>query len=343
MTQPDTGTVGSERSRLLCLTPMKNEAWIARRYVAANATWADVLLVADQGSTDETATHLASHPNVRHIPNGSRDYDERHRQSLLIDAARQFEGRRILIALDADEALSANARDTEEWTTLTNAAPGTVLRFKWVNILPGFEQAWIPPGHRVFGFVDDGTPHEADRIHSTRVPSPDGAPVIDFEDIVVLHFQYVSWDRMASKNRWYQAWETIERPERSALDVFRQYHHMLGSWDASEMVPLRPEWLDGYTKVGIDYASLRSEDFPWWDREVLGWLLEHGTARFRRAAIWDRNWQDVACAMAMPSEALADPRSRIEKLVHRYLAATQHRRSSIDVRILERCLRMAGW
>ena len=329
--------------QLLCLTPMKNEAWIATRYAAANATWADLLLVSDQGSTDGTEDCLAGHDKVRLVPNRSREFDERHRQLLLIDAARQVDGPRTLVALDADEALSANARDSTEWDKLRGAPPGTVLRFKWVNILPDCQRAWIPAGHRVFGFVDDGTPHNAERIHSTRVPSPDGAPVIDFEEIVVLHFQYVAWDRMVSKNRWYQAWETLERPERGPLDVFRQYHHMLGSWDPSEIVPLKPEWLEGYLRQGIDFTTLRCEEVPWWDRELLDWLLEHGTKRFRRCAIWDRNWRDVARSVGEPVDSLTDPRSRFDRFVHRYLAATQHRRSSIDVRIAERCLRMGGW
>jgi hypothetical protein len=329
--------------QLLCLTPMRNEAWVAALYVAANATWADMLLVSDQGSTDGTAGLLSGRDKVRLVPNRSREFDERHRQLLLIDAAREVDGPRTLVALDADEALSANARESAEWARLRGAQPGTVLRFKWVNILPDCKRAWVPPGHRVFGYVDDGASHNPERIHSTRVPSPEGAPVLDFEEIVVLHFQYMAWDRMISKNRWYQAWEALERPERGPLDVFRQYHHMLGSWDQSEIVPVKPEWLDGYLRLGIDFTRLRSAKDLWWDREVLNWLLEHGTERFRRYAIWEQNWREVARSLGEPFDSLGDPRSRFDRFVHRYLAATQHRRSSLDVRVVERCLRMGGW
>jgi hypothetical protein len=334
---------GKALHQLLCLTPVRNEAWIADRYAAANATWADQLLVADQGSTDGTSELLARHSKVRLIANESPEYDERHRQLLLIAAARRIAGSRLMLALDADEALSANARDSSEWALLTNAEPGTVLRFKWVNVLPGFKRAWIPQDHRVFGFVDDGSDHRPDRIHSTRVPQPIGAPVIDFHDIVVLHFQYVAWERMLSKHRWYQAWETLERPDRGALDVFRQYHHMLGSWNDAEIVALDPQWLEGYQRQGIDYESLQAEDVTWWDAEILRWLKQHGVERFRQTAIWDRDWREVARLTGVPDQSLEDPRSLIEVAVHKYLAATQHRRTSIDVRLAERCLRISGW
>ena len=62
----------------------------------------------------------------------------------------------FLLALDADEALSANCLESKEWKQIADAEPGTILRFRWVNILPGFKEAWIPPKYNAFGFVDDG-------------------------------------------------------------------------------------------------------------------------------------------------------------------------------------------
>src|SRR5438132_1512267 len=79
----------------------------------------------------------------------------------------------------------------------------------WIlgKILPGFRQAWIPSTPTAFGLVDDGADHSGARIHNPRLPWRQDCPVLDLEDIVVLHFQYVVWERMASKQRWYQAWE----------------------------------------------------------------------------------------------------------------------------------------
>src|SRR5262249_14720638 len=140
-------------ANLICVTPTRNEAWIIKQFLTAARTWADRIIVADQGSTDGTLEILGATPGVETVVNDSA-YDELQRQKLLISRAREIAGQRVLIALDADEALSANCLESPEWKRIRDAKPGTVLRFRWVNILPGFTRAWIPSGYGPFGFVD---------------------------------------------------------------------------------------------------------------------------------------------------------------------------------------------
>ncbi len=327
----------------ICVTPMRNEAWIADRFAAAATCWADRVIVADQLSTDGTPALLERVPGVSVVQNDSPVFDESHRQRLLLSKAREVPGRRILIGLDADEALSANCIGSRDWDRIANAAPGTVLRFRWVNILPGFTRAWIPPGFVPLGFVDDGSPHEGGKIHSPRVPQPAGAPTLDLEDIVVLHFQYVLWDRMASKQRWYQAWEYDQHRQKGPLEIFRQYNHMHGSWGSDEIFPVRPEWFANYEEKGIDFRSLKSEPVTWWDREVALMLSTRGPGHFRRVAVWDMDWNAVARRAGLRTGDLSDPRSPFEKLSHRILSATQNRRGNLAVRAFEHLLRRIGW
>ena len=327
----------------VCLTPTRNESWIIQRFLAASKLWASHIIVADQGSTDGTLQQLHDTAGVQTFSNDSPVYDEVRRQRLLIEQARKIPGRRLFIALDADEALSANCVRSKEWEKISEAAPGTVLRFRWVNVLPGFKEAWIPKERIACGFVDDGSEHTGTRIHSRRVPWPDGAPVIDFEDIVVLHFQFVVGDRVASKHRWYQAWERVNHPQKRALQIFREYHHMHGSWEKNEIHPLRPEWLDEYQRAGVDFRSLAGEEITWWDRELVQMLLEHGPQHFRKLAIWDKDWNEEARMMARGDVNLKDPRSTAEKVAHRLLTATQRHRSNWGVRGFEFLLRKLGW
>ncbi len=240
-----------------------------RQFLAATKCWASHIIIADQGSSDGTLQQLQNAPGVDVIINDSPIVDERHRQQLLIERARQIGGKRVLIALDADEALSANCLASSEWEELSKAKPGTVLRFRWANILPGFEKAWILPEPIPFGFVDDGSPHKPTRIHSRRIPWPDGAPVIDLHEVVVLHFQYVAWERMVSKQRFYQVWEFATHRQKTPLQIFREYNHMAGSWEPSEIQAIKPEWLAGYDHVGVDFRSLKSEAVTWWDQEIV--------------------------------------------------------------------------
>jgi len=330
-------------SRRICVTPVRNEAWIIDRFLAAARSWATDVIVADQGSTDGTLQRLQGTPGVTTVINDSPVFDEQHRQQLLLTHARRVPGRRVLIGLDADEALSANSVESSEWERIEKATPGTILRFRWVNILPGFEKAWIPPHRISCGFVDDGACHEGKRIHSPRVPNPPGAPVIDLDEIVVLHFQYVSWERMLSKQRWYQAWEWTQHRQKGALAVFREYNHMFGSWDSSEIHPVQPQWLEGYDAAGIGYRNLVKETVTWWDRAIVDILREQGPRALRKIAIWDQDWNAVATTIGRDDIDFSDPRSFGERLAHRVLKLTQHRRGALSTRAFERLLRMNGW
>jgi hypothetical protein len=331
------------RARRICVTPVRNESWIIQRFSAAAKTWADHIIVADQHSSDGTWEMLQSTPGVEVVRNDSASFDESHRQRLLLAQARRHEGNRILIGLDADEALSANHLSSRDWDDIHAAKPGTILRFRWANILPGFQRAWIPSQHVPFGFVDDGSEHHGRRIHSPRVPQPPNAPTLDLDDIVVLHFQYVAWERMASKQRWYQAWEYTQHQQKGPLDIFRQYHHMHGSWMDRELQAVHPEWLAGYVERGIDFRALASEPLTWWDREIIQMLCRHGPAYFRRIAIWNQDWNAVARRLGVNAPDLRDPRTSFEKAAHYLLSATQLYRRNWCVRGFERALRLAGW
>jgi hypothetical protein len=338
---PDTHCNGCRRR--ICVTPVRNEAWIIDQFVSAARLWATDIIVADQRSTDGTLEKLKATPGVDVVINDLPTFDESHRQRLLLDRARQTPGNRILIGLDADEALSANFSISKEWQQLEHATPGTILRFRWVNILPGFSHAWIPPGYRAFGFIDDGSEHRGRTIHSPRVPQPPGAPTLDLEDVVVLHFQYIAWERMLSKQRWYRAWEHITHRQKGPLQIFREYNHMNGGWHRSEIHEVNPEWLEGYARLGIDFRRIPTETVTWWDFEVLRLMQEHGPDRFRKIDIWDKDWTAVAALAASGHDNLSDPRSIFDKSAIRLLRATQQRRSNLAVRVLESVLRRAGW
>ena len=191
--------------------------------------------------------------------------------------------------------------------------------------------------------MDDGSDHHGKRIHSPRVPNPPGAPTIDLDDVVVLHFQYVAWERMVSKHRWYQAWEHVANQQKRPLQIFREYRHMYGSWDKSEIHPIKPEWLDGYRRLGIDFQAVSSEPVTWWDREVVHMLQQHGPEHFRKLDIWDKDWNAVAALTGTSRGELLDPRSMFDKAAHRLLKATQGHRSRLVVRAFEHALRTAGW
>jgi len=333
---------------LFCLTPCKDEAWILDQTIAAASTWADYVIVADQRSTDGSREIIEQHEKAVLVDNPGEKWDEKQRQHLLINTARQLpaSGKRILIALDADEALSANWMESPEWQRILAAPPGTVFGFLWANLMPDFQTAWVPRDDKKwFCVVDEGQPHDPILIHGPRIPFDEDAPRHLLHDIKVLHYQFADWERMRSKQRWYQSWEHLTFPEKSSVDIFRQYNHMYGILE-HELQPVEERWFIGYEQRGIDMRSVYTEGRYRWDAEVLDMIATHGADRLKRAAIWDdADWQGLAQTYTMPHppQVFADPRTAWERLIHRFLLASQARRHAFDIRAVHYALKLLGW
>lgn len=243
------------RPTIICLTPVKNEAWILDRFLQCASLWADHIIIADQSSEDHSLSIAKKYPKVIPIKNESTGYSEIERQRQLIDAARKIPAPRLLIALDADECLSANVLTSSEWRTALSVDPGTQLKMQWVNLLPDTSRCWVPNVDRVFGFMDDGVSiHNGTKIHSQRLPDTPKGLVVSFKDIKVLHYQYTDWARMESKHRWYQMWEKVNNPNKHSIDIYRQYHHM-NTAITLQYQSTKPEWLNAYSKHSIDMTS----------------------------------------------------------------------------------------
>ena len=158
--------------KIICLTPIKNEAWILERFLKCASLWADHIIIADQKSDDGSAEIAKSYQKVIYVSNDSDEFNEPERQKLLIDTAREIPGEKVLIALDADEVLTSNFVNSPEWQTLINSPVGTIIKFQWVNLMDDLQHCWIPDSFYPWGFVDDGSEHKGCLIHSHRVPLP---------------------------------------------------------------------------------------------------------------------------------------------------------------------------
>src|ERR1700751_208255 len=123
-----------EKPLLICLTPIKDEAWILERFLKCTSVWADHIIIADQHSKDQSKEIARSFPKVTLIENNSETYNEPDRQQLLIREARKIAGPKILMTLDADEFLTANFLTSPEWETILRSTVGTVIRFQRLEV-----------------------------------------------------------------------------------------------------------------------------------------------------------------------------------------------------------------
>ena len=309
----------SAHHKVICLTPIKNEAWILNRFIQCASLWADHIIIADQQSTDGSREIALAYPKVTLIDNLSQDFNEPERQKLLINEARKFSGPSILIALDADEFLTANVFSSMEWKTVLSANPGTAIRLQWINVLPDLKHCWNPKKDRVFGFVDDRQyEHVGKTIHSPRLPTTNGSPNLSLREVKVLHYQYTDWARMQSKHRWYQIWEKINFPQKSLISIYREYHHMYRT-TTQGLLSIEDRWLKEYVNFGIDMTSLYVPDLYWWDIESSRLLEKYTPQYFSGLDIWGYPWSNKIAG----SELTKDPRSGTEKLIHIWLRKSQ--------------------
>jgi hypothetical protein len=288
--------VTSTRRPIICLTPVKNEAWILDSFLQCASLWADHIVVADQGSTDESVKICERFPKVKLIHNTTSDYSEQYRQELLLNAAREIHTSAILIALDADEFLSSNFLTSAEWQELRSLDLETVVEFSRVDLECGTDVFFY---HSVddakfafpFGYVDRGAAHQGILIHSTRVPYPANTQVVRLKDVVVLHYQFVCPGRVASKHRWYMCFERLKYPQKSTKAILETY-----TWMHARDWPRRStktSWLSGYRNHGINVDHFPDDGPFWWDWEVLRMFARFGVQHFADLKIWDVDWEAI--------------------------------------------------
>lgn len=322
--------------KIICLTPVKNEAWILERFLKCASLWADYIIIADQGSTDGSVEIAKKNEKVIFIDNNiDGDFNEYTMRNPLFKEAAKIEGPKVLIALDADEILTPNF-DSTEWKTIRNAKPGTIISFQINNLLPNdkywnFGEIWC-------GYVDDGTPYESGSIHVPRIIMPYGHDVLICNEIQIMHYKQLDWRRMQDRNRWYQCYELINHIN-DPVSIFRRYHHHESI--TADRILTRPEWWKtGYANYGIEITSILHRAESRWNKQIVSYMEEYGAEYFRHLNIWDVNWSDIAKSQGSAKyQYFKDPRRKWEKAINRYLIATSQKQHKISVHLLEKIIR----
>ena len=186
----------------------------------------------------------------------------------------------ILFRIDADEIFTPNF-DSKDWLEIRQSEAGTIWSFPWLQIYPGFISFWEFYCPTYGAFVDDGREFVPQGIiHSRPMFSAESDDKLKYSHKnKVLHFQFVDWKRVQSKHRYYQCFEHVTFPDKSAIEIFRTYHWMYDSDLPLEAIP--SWWFDGYKKMGIDIQSITFENDYWWEDKVHEYYKEHSPQYFR--------------------------------------------------------------
>jgi len=277
--------------KIIVLTPVKNEVWILDRFLSVTSQFADLIIILDQNSTDGCLDVYNKYKKVHLYNNESEDYNEAQRQLFLINKARELvKGPKILLALDADEILAADAMGTIGWQTMLNAKPGTTLCFEKPELLHTPERTIRYDNTWPIGYVDDGADHIPSLIHSIRVPYSKQGTSLHLHDIKILHYAMLRMSSQNAKRRMYSVIENIKNVKN--IRQRRKMYSVNYVWDPNlrkEKSP--PEWFEKWEKMGIDMRNILDQPHYWQDYFVLQMFAEYGTKKFWFDDIWVKDWE----------------------------------------------------
>lgn len=313
------------------MTPVRNEAWVLKAFLDATSRWADYIIIADQMSTDGSREIAKAYPKVILMDNKNPEFNEPERQAMLVAKAREVAAGRdtLLWGLDADEVLSANFMDTEDWQRILHSVPGDVFWFKWAEICSNRKEYWLSP-YYPWLFHDDGRePHKnyVRKMHSMRIPYPiEEKQMYYVDDFRVLHLAYLNDYRVEAKSRFYQ-FVDWELNRRSPIALSRQYRIPGGEKD-EKAEPISEKWLSKEPDI-FALLDLTGRVF-WYDDYIIPHMEREKTAAIRRLDIWDE---------VFLSRGIKDPRRWIDRIVHQYLKWTQSKKDTLFVRCIDWVLR----
>lgn len=264
----------------IVLTPVKNESWILETFLSATSLWADLIIILDQNSTDNSVAIAKKFPKVKIIHNEDIYLNEFRRQNMLIESAREHGTNNLLFALDADEIFTSEIQNSEILNNLHSFKEGTAFAFEWINIDPSFQKYWIQRMQPIC-FKDDGKTIDQNQrlIHRTRVPIENKEVILQREP-KVLHFQYLNWENMQLKQEWYQCHEIVYNQDLSQIYLYRKYNHMYKN--ARSYKQLNRKWIDDYLDKGINLIELKKFEINEWRIiEIDKFILKYGKEFFK--------------------------------------------------------------
>lgn len=329
------------RPTIICLTPVFNEEWVIEKFLTCASLWADIIILSDQGSTDKTIEIARRFSKVRLIDNSKlKDFNEQEMRAPLFEAARKIPGKRLLVSLDADELFTPDF-NSPEWETMVNAPEGARFTFNLFNILPGFNSAFTTI-ELSCAFMDDGSPYNVGLVHVPRQPLSACSPSIKFNQLGILHLQFTNWERMERKQMWYQLFEHIHNPKKSAVTLYRAYHYTNPPLEINgfHLLDFNKSWIEGYKNRGIDITSVTFPATYTWDEKIISYINTYGMNFFSKLDLGNINWLEKATNIeGINTLQFNQHINFMHSLLLNYLKRTHLKRKNIFIRIIDRILK----
>jgi glycosyltransferase involved in cell wall biosynthesis len=275
--------------KVICLLPVRNEAWILESALENFSCFSDHIIVADQMSTDGSREIYKKFPKVIVIDNLESGHSNKVRWTLL-DEARKIPGNNLIFCIDADEFIPVSFFESKNFEQMkNNLKPGDVIAFPWIQLWKSTAKyqnsgVWKNVTKKI-AFLDDRLMKYNEKFvlndHTNRIPeSTDISSAVIQANVPLLHLQFVPWERTQMKQAWYRCSELVTGG-KSARKINHQYASSLDT--ESPLFPVNPKWL-----VGIVLPNNIENLAPaeWHYTEIKNWFSKYGIKYFEPLQIW---------------------------------------------------------
>ena len=277
----------------MALLMFKNEEVNIPAFMNNIRPFVDEILGYDDNSTDRSASLFLENGGklINFTPSTvwANGGENQIRQALLQEGRSQ--GGQFFIVLDCDETFNSFFQHSFE-NYLQRMAPGQSLQLMWVNLwgsqsrFCSANSIW-QPNYKEFVFRDhpelnygSGGLHSYGRV--AKGNDEFGSIAVTEDEGVVLHSQFINWERVQLKQAWYRLQEWLYTTQ-SMYAINKKYKITLGQ--IVETLPLPPHWQAelAFQNLGI----LNPIDENWHLLEIQKIIGAHGIEKFRKLDIWN--------------------------------------------------------
>ena len=287
--------------RLIGLMLARNEDWIVGMSARVALQWCNRLVVLNHASTDGTGAILEdlkrAHGERVMVCDwqGKGVWDEMDARQRTLEIGRKLGGTHFAI-IDADEVPTANVLPQLRYW-FKALSPAQRLDLPMIPIWRSHLQhraddcVWTR-AHITLGFQDapglawradeDGYCHHARAprgcLHATQASKP-----LDRSKGGVMHLQWMSWERVLAKHRWYKMAERLRWPNREPVEVVDARYDQALDETGIKLERVPAEWWENYANI-IHHVD--PDRVPWHVRECERMMAEHGEKPFEGLNLW---------------------------------------------------------
>lgn len=322
-----------ERPLLIVISSNRNYGWVVPAFLKANSQWADYIVITDQMSTDGSREMYAKYDKVIVVDDKDMQFKENTRARLAFRKGREIaQGRdTIFFALDIDEILPANWKETGEGKRILSSKPGDMFGLKWANVQSDKKTCRMEPTWQYKVFHDNGMDWQECRLelHAPHLPysTYDHEPyrITDFPN---LHFGHYHKRWRLYNTKYYGMLDVHQHRSKSIIPVNRGYYHLDYKMDTVDIIEIKAEWL--YDDFDIfDLVDLDAK--PMGVKLIKELIKQDGIEKFLGVDIWD---EDLCNELQ-----IQDPRTIGWKILHHYIRKTQSYQDTIIVRGIDKILK----